>query len=160
MIRICRFAFSVVLLFAPACLGQDDPGRAAYARVCEACHGPMGKGGGQGPALVPFEIELGELVTIVRQGIGMMPAISRDRISDEEISQVRAYLLALSQAEAATLSSGTGSTSTASSESLPSSTRAMPSATVMNPFCRAGCRAIPGSGLAASGSNRRRGRYG
>jgi mono/diheme cytochrome c family protein len=111
-VRFCSTA--LLLLVASTASGQENPGKAAYARVCEACHGPSGKGGGQGPALVPFDLELGELVMIVRQGIGMMPAISRDQITDEEIAEVRAYLLALSHGQAPMLSSGSGSTSTSS----------------------------------------------
>ena len=68
--------------------------KAPYTRVCEACHGPEGRGG-QGPALVPFKKESTELNEIVRQGIGQMPAFPRTEISDAEIEQVRAYLRSL-----------------------------------------------------------------
>ena len=55
---------------------------------CEACHGAEGKGA-TAPALVPFTLELTELVAIVRQGVGVMPGTPRDRVSDEEISAIR-----------------------------------------------------------------------
>ena len=71
---------------------DSGSGRAAYAKACEACHGPDGQGG-TAPALVPFTLELSELIAIVRQGIGVMPGIPRDRISDEEISAIRDYLV-------------------------------------------------------------------
>ena len=71
---------------------SDSPGRAAYAKACESCHGPEGRGG-TAPALVPFTLELSDLIAIVRQGIGVMPGIPRDRISDEEISAIRDYLV-------------------------------------------------------------------
>jgi mono/diheme cytochrome c family protein len=74
--------------------GSDSAGRAAYAKACESCHGPEGHGG-TAPALVPFTLELSELIAIVRQGIGVMPGIPRDRISDEEISAIRDYLVSL-----------------------------------------------------------------
>ena len=69
----------------------QEQGKAAYARTCEACHGPEGKGG-TAQGLVPFTLELQELIAIVRQGIGVMPGIPRDRISDAEISAIRDYL--------------------------------------------------------------------
>jgi mono/diheme cytochrome c family protein len=72
----------------------DTPGKTAYAKACEACHGPEGSGG-TAPALVPFTLELQELMTIVRQGIGVMPGIPRDRISDTEIAAIREYLMNL-----------------------------------------------------------------
>ena len=72
-------------------------GKAAYAKAgCDTCHGPGGNGNGQGPALVPFTLELRELVTIVRQGVGLMPGTPRDRVSDNEIAEIRGYLIALS----------------------------------------------------------------
>jgi mono/diheme cytochrome c family protein len=70
-------------------------GKAAYGKACEACHGPEGNGKSQGPGLVPFTLELQELITIVRQGIGVMPGTPRDRVSDEEISAIRDYLVSL-----------------------------------------------------------------
>ena len=75
---------------------QEPKGKAAYAKAgCEGCHGPEGNGKSQGPALVPFTLELSELITIVRQGIGVMPGTPRDRVSDEEISAIRDYLMSL-----------------------------------------------------------------
>lgn len=104
MTRLCGVAILAGLIASRPAVAQEDAGKAAYVRVCETCHGPAGKGGGQGPALVPFDIELPELLTIVRQGIGMMPAIPRDRITDEEIAQVRAYLVSLDQTRRGSLS--------------------------------------------------------
>jgi mono/diheme cytochrome c family protein len=73
---------------------QEQKGEAAYANACESCHGAEGKGG-TAPAVVPLTLELQELITIVRQGIGVMPGTPRDRVSDEEIAAIRAYLLSL-----------------------------------------------------------------
>ena len=83
----------------PAVDQQKDAGKAVFARVCESCHGPAGAGG-QGPALVPFEKDLPELIAIVRQGVGLMPAIPRSELSDAEIEQVHAYLKSLTTAVA------------------------------------------------------------
>ena len=76
---------------------QQEKGKAAYAKAgCDTCHGPGGNGSGQGPALVPFTLELPEFLTIVRQGVGLMPGTPRDRVSDNEIAEIRRYLIALS----------------------------------------------------------------
>jgi len=74
--------------------GGDTRGKTAYAKACESCHGPEAKGG-TAPALVPFTLELSELIAIVRQGIGVMPGLPRDRVSDDEISAIRDYLVSL-----------------------------------------------------------------
>jgi len=79
---------------------QKNPGEKVFARVCETCHGPKANGDGQGPALVPYNKDLGELTTIVRQGIGLMPGIPRDQISDAEIEQVHVYLKNLTSSRA------------------------------------------------------------
>jgi mono/diheme cytochrome c family protein len=74
--------------------GTPDEGKAGYTKNCEACHGAEGKGG-TAQGLVPFTLELEELISIVRQGIGVMPGIPRDRISDAEIAAIRDYLIDL-----------------------------------------------------------------
>lgn len=75
----------------------DDPppGQVAYDRVCKVCHGPEGQGNA-GPALVPFELEDEELLAKVREGGGEMPPISANRLSDDEVTQIAAYLRSLS----------------------------------------------------------------
>src|SRR4029453_6486231 len=74
---------------------EPQPGQVAYDRVCKACHGPSGIGNA-GPALVPFEMEVEELIAKVREGGGEMPPISENRLSDDEVKQIAAYLTSLS----------------------------------------------------------------
>ena len=91
-------AIAAVVVLAAVCEAVPQPpvdvGKAAYAKHCESCHGAEGRGA-TAQALVPFTLELSELVAIVRQGIGVMPGIPRDRISDAEISAIRQYLIHL-----------------------------------------------------------------
>jgi|GEM_PF-3519002 mono/diheme cytochrome c family protein len=103
---------SAVVAFALICAGgivsslsaavrpsarADDPppGQVVYDRVCKVCHGPEGQGNA-GPALVPFEMEVDELLAKVREGGGEMPPISANRVSDDEVKQIAAYLTSLS----------------------------------------------------------------
>ena len=83
-----------VCKLTPQSAATPVDGKAAYTKSCEACHGVEGRGG-TAPALVPFTLELEELIAIVRQGIGVMPGIPRDRISDAEIAAIRDYLIQL-----------------------------------------------------------------
>ena len=81
----------------PSVRGQEPhPGQAPYDRVCKVCHGPEGRGN-QGPRLVPFEMEVDELLVRVREGGGEMPPISENRVSDDEVKQIAAYLKSLSE---------------------------------------------------------------
>ncbi len=73
-------------------------GAAAFAKHCETCHGKDASGA-NGPALVPYSRELDELMVIVRQGVGMMPPLPREQITDEEIGEIHRWLTAISQKE-------------------------------------------------------------
>ena len=84
------------LFIPPAHASDDPPGKVPYDRVCRVCHGPEGRGN-QGPRLVPFEIEADELLVQVREGSGEMPPISENRVSDDEVKQIAAYLKSLSE---------------------------------------------------------------
>jgi mono/diheme cytochrome c family protein len=75
---------------------DDPPGKVPYERVCRVCHGPEGRGN-QGPRLVPFEMEVDELLVRVREGGGEMPPISETRVSDDEVKQIAAYLKSLNE---------------------------------------------------------------
>ena len=71
-------------------------GQAAFERVCSVCHGRDARGD-IGPRLVPFSRESDELLAIVREGMGQMPPISARDISDENVSEIAAYLKSLSR---------------------------------------------------------------
>ena len=76
---------------------EPQSGQAPYDRVCKVCHGPEGKGNAA-PSLVPFTMELDELMARVREGGGEMPPISENRVSDDEVKQIAAYLTSLGAA--------------------------------------------------------------
>lgn len=78
--------------------GSKSPGQVAYDRVCHICHGPEGRGDAA-PRLVPFERSYEELLAVVRDGRGQMPAISERRLSDEEVTHIVEYLKSLSKAQ-------------------------------------------------------------
>ena len=92
-IGVAWFAW-LPLLGGGAAAQEPHPGQAPYDRVCKVCHGPDGEGNA-GPALVPFTMELEELLIKVREGGGEMPPISANRVSDEEVKQIAEYLISL-----------------------------------------------------------------
>ena len=77
---------------------SEPPGKAAYARVCQVCHGAEGRGDA-GPGLVPLDKDYEDVLTIVREGGGQMPPISAERVSDGEVRQIVEYLKSLKGAE-------------------------------------------------------------
>ena len=85
------------IAFTTSAVRADDPppGQVPYDRVCKVCHGPEGEGNA-GPALVPFQMEVDELLAKVREGGGEMPPISANRLSDDEVKQIAGYLTSLS----------------------------------------------------------------
>jgi cytochrome c553 len=87
------FALILALTSAGGAAAQDDADARAYRRAgCDFCHGPDGRGDGQGPALLPMTMDLAELRAIVRQGIGLMPGIEREIASDDDVAAIHTYL--------------------------------------------------------------------
>jgi mono/diheme cytochrome c family protein len=76
---------------------ESDRGKAEFERICSGCHGKEGIGE-VGPRLVPFTKSNRELLAIVREGSGQMPAISVTDISDENVAAVAEYLRQLTVA--------------------------------------------------------------
>lgn len=99
--RALAAASGVVLAAAvPASAGaQEHPGAEPYGRVCLLCHGPAGRGDAA-PALVPFGFDAEHVLTVVREGYGQMPPLSRREIDDDAVRRVAGYLEALTAAEA------------------------------------------------------------
>jgi mono/diheme cytochrome c family protein len=84
------------LMTVLAVQAQDKPGKAQYNKVCSVCHGMEGRGdAGPGPSLVPMDRDYKEVLSIVREGIGEMPPIAKERLSDEEVKQIVEYLKSL-----------------------------------------------------------------
>lgn len=69
----------------------QQSGAAAYANVCQACHGPDGRGG-LAPALVPMSKGPLEVLAIVREGIGQMPPVSTTELTDADITRIVSHL--------------------------------------------------------------------
>jgi mono/diheme cytochrome c family protein len=77
---------------------SKSSGKVAFDRVCKVCHGAEGSGD-NAPRLVPFEREYDEVLGIVRDGQGEMPAISERRVTDAEVKQIVEYLHSLSKTD-------------------------------------------------------------
>ncbi len=97
--RVCRTAIAAAALLltavAPAS-AQSEEGKQAYSEGgCVMCHGPRGRGA-DGPRLVPLGRTSEGLARIVREGLGEMPPLDTDLLSDEGLDLIYEYLMALS----------------------------------------------------------------
>ena len=97
--RALAAAPGVVLLAAVSASAgaQEHPGAEPYRQVCLLCHGPAGRGD-VAPALVPFGFDAEHVLTVVREGYGQMPPLSRREIDDDAVRRVAGYLEALTAA--------------------------------------------------------------
>lgn len=62
---------------------------------CSLCHGVLAAGG-VGPALIGNHTSLSTLTQVVRAGRGTMPSFGLDKLSDQDISDIYAWLEQLS----------------------------------------------------------------
>ncbi len=92
-----RHALAIVVCLAWATFAssaQDQPGTEPYQRVCQACHGELGKGD-IAPPLVPGRFDPDYVLAVVREGFGQMPPISTRELTDDEVRAIVSYLASL-----------------------------------------------------------------
>ncbi|TAK34990.1 MAG: cytochrome c [Chloroflexota bacterium] len=73
---------------SPSPAGNAQNGQAIYNTNCNACH-PGGKQG-VGPAVIGVADQ--QITSIVRSGKGAMPAFGPDKISDQQMQDLLAYI--------------------------------------------------------------------
>jgi mono/diheme cytochrome c family protein len=73
--------------------GDAAKGKATFVRVgCFQCHGHQGQGGIAGLKLAPDPLPYETLVAFVRSSSGPMPPYSAKILSDDDLSDIYAYL--------------------------------------------------------------------
>jgi mono/diheme cytochrome c family protein len=79
---------------APA--GNVSNGKKLFTKIgCFQCHGYAGQGGVAGARLVPVTSSVQSLLRYVRRPAGEMPAYSERAVSDQELTDIFAYLKSL-----------------------------------------------------------------
>ena len=88
---------SVALIISHAALAASaEKGRAAYvAHGCWQCHGFVGQGGITGPKLAPDPIAMEAFAAFVRTTDRAMPPYSETILSNDDLTDIHAYLEAL-----------------------------------------------------------------
>ncbi len=65
-----------------------------FANGCNVCHGDTGEGG-IGPAIAKTSLTLDEVISQYRSPRGIMPPFAENRISDDEVANLYAFLQSL-----------------------------------------------------------------
>ncbi len=77
---------------APVPAGSADAGGKLFAASCNGCH--PGGNAGLGPGLKG--VSAAEVIRVVREGKGVMPAFAPSQLSDQQLQDIVAYLGSLS----------------------------------------------------------------
>ncbi len=94
--------FSAATLFAQSPAGDAANGKKLFLRDgCYECHGYGGQGGAAGARIAVIGLNAQGLIRYVRAPGGAMPAYTDKVITDQELTDIHAYLQSLPKAKAA-----------------------------------------------------------
>jgi mono/diheme cytochrome c family protein len=80
----------------PASTGNIDNGKKVFLRAgCWECHGTVGQGGRDGARLADTALSGAQLTRYVRKPTGAMPAYIDKVLSDQELTDIWAYMKSL-----------------------------------------------------------------
>ncbi len=102
-----RLLFLAAILFSPTLVAQTPTGDVANGKRlfvkdgCYECHGYAGQGGFAGARIADIELKAKGLIAYVRAPAGQMPAYKEKVISDQELTDIWAYLQSLPKAKPA-----------------------------------------------------------
>src|SRR5256885_1729843 len=81
--------------------GNADSGKRLFMRHnCYYCHGTTGQGGRDGARIAQTALNLQGLMRYVRKPTGGMPAFTEKILTDQELTDIYAYLKSLPAAKA------------------------------------------------------------
>ncbi len=79
-----------VLKYIDDLRGDVGRGEMLFGKACAICHGPSGRG--NGPSMKVLRKHLDEVPLYVRRGSEGMPFFATDRITDQDIADIRQYI--------------------------------------------------------------------
>ncbi len=93
-------AFSAATLIAQAPAGDAANGKKLFLRDgCYECHGYAGQGGRDGARIAVIGLNAQGLIHYVRAPGGAMPAYTDKVITDQELTDIHAYLQTMAKAK-------------------------------------------------------------
>src|SRR5438105_11623998 len=73
--------------------GNVANGKVLFTKIgCFQCHGYAGQGGRAGARIVPTDLKVQDLIRYVRRPPGDMPAYTAKIVSDQELTDIYAYI--------------------------------------------------------------------
>ena len=95
-------ALAAATLAAQSSTGDAANGKRLFVKDgCYECHGYAGQGGFAGARIADIELKAQGLIAYVRAPAGQMPAYKEKVISDQELTDIWAYLQSLPKAKPA-----------------------------------------------------------
>jgi mono/diheme cytochrome c family protein len=102
-----KYMLLLVLIAAPviaapqtAPAGNAEKGKQLFMKQnCYYCHGTAGQGGRDGARIAQTSLNLQGVIRYVRKPAGAMPAFTEKILSDQELTDIYAYLKALPAAK-------------------------------------------------------------
>jgi len=89
-------AGTTLLAQQPASTGNVENGKKVFLRDgCWECHGTVGQGGRDGARLADTALSAAQLTRYVRKPTGAMPAYIDKVLSDQELTDIWAYMKSL-----------------------------------------------------------------
>ena len=102
VVRIATLFLPVLAAAQSASSGNADNGKRLFLRDgCWECHGFAGQGGRDGARIGATSLTLQGVIRYVRRPTGSMPAFTDKLISDQELTDIYAYLKSLPPVKAA-----------------------------------------------------------
>ena len=95
-------AFPMMAAAQTAASGNAGNGQKIFMKQnCYYCHGTSGQGGRDGARIAQTALNIQGLIRYVRKPTGGMPAFTEKILSDQELTDIYAYLKSLPAAKAA-----------------------------------------------------------
>jgi mono/diheme cytochrome c family protein len=92
----------VVIVIGARAEGNAENGKRLFVRDgCYECHGYAGQGSRDGARIARISLDAKAMILYVRRPPGAMPAFSEKVVSDQELTDIHAYLQTLPAAKAA-----------------------------------------------------------
>lgn len=94
--------FAAATMIAQAAAGDAANGKKLFLRDgCYECHGYGGQGGAAGARIATISLPPQALIRYVRAPAGAMPAYTDKVITDQELTDIHAYLQTMTKAKPA-----------------------------------------------------------
>jgi|SRR5579883_2208519 len=101
LLLVILMAVPVAVTAQSATSGNAEKGKQLFMKQnCYYCHGTTGQGGRDGARIAQTALNVQGLIRYVRKPAGAMPAFTEKILSDQELTDIYAYLKSLPAAKA------------------------------------------------------------